>query len=141
MCARAKEVVMPVHMKTEELLDERRAEPAAGEREMTAHEPEFANDLLRGAEEIAGYLYGNREVRRKVYHLVATSNLPVFKLGSTICARKSVLLEWVKAQEERHARQKRGGRMGKTEGGGGACVGEVKESCSLIRPSDSQSCR
>jgi len=32
-----------------------------------------------------------------------TSNLPVFKLGSMICARKSVLLKWVEDEEERHA--------------------------------------
>ena len=60
---------------------------------MTEHDREFAKDLLRGAEEIAQFLYGDRE-RRKIYHLVATSNLPVFKLGSMICARKSVLLKW-----------------------------------------------
>jgi hypothetical protein len=70
---------------------------------MTEHELEFAEDLLRGADEIASYLYGDRELRRKVYHLVATSNLPVFKLGAMICARKSVLLKWVSEQEERHA--------------------------------------
>jgi hypothetical protein len=70
---------------------------------MTETDPEFAQDLLRGAEEIAQYLYGDREQRRKVYHPVATSNLPVFKLGSMICARKSVLLKWIKEQEERHA--------------------------------------
>jgi hypothetical protein len=69
---------------------------------MTEHDPEFATDLLRGAEEIGYFLYGDRERRRKVYHLVATSNLPTFKLGSMICARKSVLLRWVKNQEERH---------------------------------------
>ena len=73
---------------------------------MTQHDPEFANDLLRGAETIAQFLYGNGK-RRQVYHLVATSNLPVFKLGSMICARKSVLLKWVKDQEERHAGENR----------------------------------
>jgi hypothetical protein len=66
------------------------------------NDPEFAKDMLRGAEEIAQFLYGDRESRRKVYHLVATSNLPVFKLGSMICARKSVLLKWVTEQEARH---------------------------------------
>jgi hypothetical protein len=35
--------------------------------------PEFAKDMLRGAEEIAAYLYGSPAQRRKVYHLVATS--------------------------------------------------------------------
>jgi hypothetical protein len=74
---------------------------------MTGDDAEFAKDLLRGAEEIAQFLYGDRELRRKVYHLVATSNLPVFKLGSMICARKSVLLKWVEDQEERHAGENR----------------------------------
>lgn len=64
---------------------------------------EFAKDMLRGAEEIAEFLYGDVEQRRKVYHLVATSHLPVFKLGSMICARKSILLRWVENQEMRHA--------------------------------------
>jgi hypothetical protein len=69
---------------------------------MTDHDLELAQDLLHGAEEVAQYLYGDRELRRKIYHLVATSNLPVFKLGSMICARKSVLLKWIKDQEDRH---------------------------------------
>lgn len=63
---------------------------------------EFSKDLLRAAESIATFLYGDPDLRRKVYHLVATSHLPVFKLGSMICARKSVLLKWVEGQEERH---------------------------------------
>jgi hypothetical protein len=70
---------------------------------MAEHDPEFAADILRGAEEIAQFLYGDRMMRRKVYHLAATSHLPVFKLGSMICARKSVLLKWVEDQETRHA--------------------------------------
>ncbi len=65
------------------------------------HNPDFANDLLRGADEIALYLLGNGLLRRKIYHLVATSNLPVFKLGSMICARKSVLCKWIEEQEQR----------------------------------------
>jgi hypothetical protein len=68
---------------------------------MSEHDPEFAQDLLRGAEEIALFLFGDRKQRRRVYHLIATSNLPVFKLGSMICARKSVLLKWIADQEVR----------------------------------------
>jgi len=68
---------------------------------MTERTLEFAKDLLRGAEEIAQFLYGDRKLRRKVYHLVATSTLPVFRLGSMICARESTLLDWVRDQEER----------------------------------------
>lgn len=70
---------------------------------MSEQGPEFAQDLLRGAEEVAEFLYGSRSLRRKVYHLASTSNVPVFKLGSMICARKSVLLAWVEAQERHHA--------------------------------------
>jgi hypothetical protein len=66
-------------------------------------ELEFSKDLLHGDDEIAAFLWGSREQRRKVYHLAATSNLPIFKLGSMICARKSVLLKWIEDQEERHA--------------------------------------
>jgi hypothetical protein len=69
---------------------------------MTDHDPEFADDLLHGVEVIAQFLFGDRKLRWKVYHLVATSNLSTFKLGSTICARKSVLLKWMKDQEDHH---------------------------------------
>ena len=66
-------------------------------------DPDFSKDLLRGAEEIAQFLFGDRQLRRKVYRLAASSNLPVFKLGSLICARKSILLKWIEGQEERRA--------------------------------------
>jgi hypothetical protein len=68
---------------------------------MTDDDEEFARDVLRGAKAIALFLYGDSEKRRKVYHLVATSNIRVFRLGSMICARKSVLLKWIKDQEDR----------------------------------------
>jgi hypothetical protein len=72
---------------------------------MTEPDPELADDLLRGAEAIAHFL--GCETRRTVYHLVATSNLPVFKLGSMICGRKSVLRKWISDQEARHAGENR----------------------------------
>lgn len=62
---------------------------------------EFSADLLRGADRIAEYLFGNPGERRKVYHLAETSRLPVFRLGAVLCARRSVLLEWVTSQEHR----------------------------------------
>jgi len=74
---------------------------------MSEDEGELAKDMLRGAEELAQFLFGDREQRRKVYHLAATSNLPVFKLGSMICARKSVLLRWIEGQEGRHTSEAR----------------------------------
>jgi len=70
---------------------------------MSEGEAEFSRDMLRGADAVAEFLYGSKNYRRKVYHLAGTSNLPIFKLGSMICARKSVLLAWVEAQERRHA--------------------------------------
>ncbi len=57
------------------------------------------DDLLVGAEAIAAYLYGNQRHRRKIYHLAQTRRLPVFKLGSKLCARRSTLLAWIEGQE------------------------------------------
>lgn len=69
---------------------------------MSETDNDLATDILRGADELAEFLFGNRNQRRKVYHLTATSTLPVFKLGSMICARKSVLVKWITEQESKH---------------------------------------
>jgi hypothetical protein len=61
----------------------------------------LANDLLRGADQIAEFLFGNPSERRKVYHLAEKSRLPVFRLGSVLCARKSTLTTWIEEQERR----------------------------------------
>lgn len=58
-----------------------------------------AGDILRGAAEIAAFLYGDARHRRKVYSLVGSGHLPHFRLGVSICSRKSVLLAWISAQE------------------------------------------
>jgi len=63
--------------------------------------PELAGDLLRGADEIAEFIFGARGSRRKVYYLAETSHLPVFRLGAVLCARRSVLLRWIAGQESR----------------------------------------
>ena len=70
---------------------------------MSDDEAELSKDMLRGADELAEFLFGSKNHRRKVYHLVATSNLPVFKLGSMICGRKTKILRWIESQELRHA--------------------------------------
>jgi len=62
---------------------------------------ELADDLLRGADEIAEFIFGARGSRRKVYYLAETSHLPVFRLGAVLCARRSVLLKWIAGQESR----------------------------------------
>ena len=61
----------------------------------------LADDLLRGAEAIAEYVYGDPTDRRKIYHLAETSRFPIFRLGSVLCARKSKIEAWIAEQERR----------------------------------------
>jgi hypothetical protein len=61
----------------------------------------IADDLLEGADAIATYLFGHEGSRRKVYYLAECTKLPIFRLGSVLCARKSVLLKWISGQENR----------------------------------------
>ena len=61
----------------------------------------LSDDLLRGADQIAGFLFGDPKERRKIYHLAETSRLPVFRLGSVLCARRSILTAWIEDQERR----------------------------------------
>lgn len=56
-------------------------------------------DLLRGADQISTFLFGDPALRRKIYHLAENSRLPVFRLGSMICARRIKLVEWIEEQE------------------------------------------
>jgi hypothetical protein len=71
-------------------------------------EPDIADDLLKGAEEIAVFLFGSPDDKRKVYMLTSEvppeKRLPIFKLGdSVIYARKSTLRRWIE-EKERAAR-------------------------------------
>ncbi|HEY7387097.1 MAG TPA: hypothetical protein VH640_01220 [Bryobacteraceae bacterium] len=61
--------------------------------------PRIAGDILHGADDIAEFLFGDRRQRRRVYNLVEGNALPIFRMGMNICARKSVLLEWIAQQE------------------------------------------
>jgi hypothetical protein len=61
----------------------------------------LAHDLLRGADQIADFLFGDTTQRRQVYYLAETSRLPVFRLGTKLCARRSVLMAWIASQEKR----------------------------------------
>lgn len=61
----------------------------------------LGDDLLRGAAEIARFLFGDPGKRRSVYHLAATTKIPVFRIGSMLCARRAVLLRWIDEQERR----------------------------------------
>jgi len=61
----------------------------------------IGDDLLRGADEIAKFVFGSEKHRRKVYYLTgdATVRMPHFKIGSVLCARKSTLVAWIERQE------------------------------------------
>ena len=60
------------------------------------------DDLLEGAGEIALFLFGDANKRRKVYHLAEKRQLPLFRLGDILCARKTTLLGHI-AEQERSA--------------------------------------
>ena len=73
-----------------------RVQPATGELC-----PRLADDLLRGAHEIAAVVFGSAKHRRKIYYYATDAKLrmPVFRIGAIICARKSTLIEWIARQE------------------------------------------
>ena len=61
----------------------------------------IGDDLLRGADEIAKFVFGDEKHRRKVYYLTSDAKvrMPHFKIGSVLCARKSTLVAWIERQE------------------------------------------
>jgi hypothetical protein len=67
----------------------------------------LGDDLLVGAAEIAQFLFNDPKKRRRVYHLVEHSKLPVFWLGKIICGRKSTLRGFIVDQERQAMRKVR----------------------------------
>lgn len=65
------------------------------------HSHDLADDLLHGADEIAEFIFGRRGSRRKIYYLAECARLPVFRLGTMLCARRTVLLRWIADMESR----------------------------------------
>lgn len=61
----------------------------------------LANDMLTGGGEISRFVYGDESGRRKIYHLAKTTDIPVFKLGELLCARKSKLIAWIERLEQK----------------------------------------
>jgi hypothetical protein len=53
------------------------------------HTPTGTADLLYGMQAIADFLGIKRSV---AYHLAATRRIPTFKVGKTVCARRSKIL-------------------------------------------------
>ena len=54
-----------------------------------------ATDILKGAAEIALYVFGDVRDRRIVYYLVEHERMPVIRIGRRIFARKSTLDRWL----------------------------------------------
>lgn len=60
----------------------------------------LGGEMLYGAAAIAMFVFGDPALRRRVYHYRRTSNnFPIFKVGSTICGRRSTLRKWIEDQE------------------------------------------
>jgi len=59
----------------------------------------LADDLLRGADAIAAFMFGDSGNRKKIYYLAERKEIPVFRLGCELCARKSTLLRWISERE------------------------------------------
>jgi hypothetical protein len=57
--------------------------------------------IIRGADAIAEYIFGDRRHRRKVYYLAECSKLPIWRLGSTLCLRPATYEKFIKDQESR----------------------------------------
>ena len=64
-----------------------------------ANEVPFADDLLKGAGQIAAFLFGDAKQRRRIYWLAQNRSLPVFKIGGRIHARRSTLQRWIREKE------------------------------------------
>lgn len=56
-------------------------------------------DLLKGADQIAEFMFGSPDERRQVYYLADHHDLPVVKTGKKLYARKSSLIQWVELRE------------------------------------------
>lgn len=65
--------------------------------EAGAEPVDIAQDIAYGAEAIAVML---GLTGRQVYRLSERARLPIFKIGGTICARRSTVMAWIEEQEE-----------------------------------------
>ena len=61
--------------------------------------PELADDLLMGAAAISTFMFGAADQRRRIYWMADVGQLPVFRIGSILCARKSSILKTVELHE------------------------------------------
>lgn len=61
----------------------------------------LSDDLMTGAEAIAKFMFGDATDtnRRRVYHAADKLGLPTFRIGATLCARRTTILKWIAKQE------------------------------------------
>lgn len=69
-------------------------------------EPDTA-DILWRVKRIAAFL---DLPEKAAQHRIDKGEIPTFRMGGTICARRSTLLAWIAAQEARSAHRPRGDR-------------------------------
>lgn len=64
-----------------------------------------AEDMIEGAGPIAKFLFGTEDAksRRKIYHIIERHDFPSFKIGGKLYARRSSILAWLTAKEQRAA--------------------------------------
>lgn len=61
---------------------------------------ELADDLLEGATAISLFLWGDESKRRRVYHCADAGQLPIFRIGEILHARKSTLRAFIAEREK-----------------------------------------
>ncbi|MFK4810949.1 DNA-binding protein [Devosia sp. ZW T5_3] len=66
---------------------------------------DLASDVIWGAAAIGRTL---GMTRRQVYHACDQQYLPFFKVGSTVVCRRSTIMAYITAREEKNASIKRG---------------------------------
>ncbi|MDV3253689.1 DNA-binding protein [Devosia sp. BK] len=66
---------------------------------------DISEDLLFGADAIAEFLGTDR---RQVYHFHQMQYLPIFRIGSTLCCRRSTIANWILERERANQSYNRG---------------------------------
>ncbi len=63
---------------------------------MSGKAKNLADDLLQGAAEIGAFMGWSR---RRVFHAAGQKIIPIFKMGSILCARKSTIIRHIEKKE------------------------------------------
>jgi hypothetical protein len=60
----------------------------------------LSDDLIVGADNLAEFVFGDKEKRRRIYHLNEAGKLPLFNLGPRLAGRRSTLTRFIEEQEQ-----------------------------------------